>query len=118
MNPGAGEGAHGLGGAGLGGAAYAEASFNDLLAFGAEHLTEAQLDSLWDSLELEGTINRADLPAGLTGTAFTNACCDQRTGDLAEWHGTFRTLTGGTRATQDWPRNELIMRAAYYAYQL
>ena len=121
---GRGAGAGGAGGAapilggGAGAGAYQEASLDDLIAFGAERLSTAQLDSLWDSLELEGTINRADLADGMTVQAFAAACCDARTGDLAEWRGTFGTLTGGTRATQEWPRNEVILRAVYFATQL
>ena len=69
---------------------------------------------LFEDLELDGCMELADVPQNATIRQFAEACSVPGTGDLAEWRTTFRSTTG-SRAVQEWPRKEVILRLAHWS---
>ena len=54
-----------------------------------------------------------DAPAGTAVTVLAEKCDTGHTGDLAEWRTTFRSTTA-SRAVQEWPKKEVILRPIHY----
>jgi hypothetical protein len=88
--------------------------YSILIPFLDRQISAAEMDKIYEELDLDGTWDRLEFVLPMTARDVANQCNDLRTGSRQEWTGTFRDTTG-MRATQSWPKMEMILRLVFWS---